>query len=236
MDIKSMHQEELYGKTDENIVPKHKVYCILIIDGWVYFPIAAQMSPYIRRNGQRVESYLAEMPNFFGGNKNVQGGVWEDDCTALIREIEEESQGNIQVQISEEILEELFSEVDQNGNTFRFCLARVDKRRIRNFNWQGQTAFRLCSYEKGGQDARQHPERYEDGFLVRMEEKYFWNFVHEIFDMQDIGDGKERRRQVAALLLRQGINGGALGVDNWYRSHTANAFLNYLLKNYPAFT
>lgn len=234
MDIKSMHQEELYGRTDENMVPKHKVYCILIIDGWVYFPIAAQMSPYIRRNGQRVESYLAEMPNFFGGNKNVQGGVWEDDCTALIREIQEESQGNIQVQISEEVLEELFSEVEQNGNTFRFCLARVDKCHIRNFNWQGQTAFRLRSYEEEGQNARQHPERYEDSFLVRMEEKYFWNFVHEIFDMQDMNDKGVRRWHIAELLQKQGINGEASGADNWYCSHTANAFFKYILK-YRAF-
>lgn len=233
MDIKSMHQEELYGKTDESRVPKHKVYCILIIDGWVYFPIAAQMSPYIRRNGQRVESYLAEMPNFFGGNKDVRGDVMEDDCMALAREIEEESQGNIQVQISEDMLEELLSEADQNGNTFRFCLARVDKSHIRKFNWRGQTAFRLRSYEEARQDAGQHPERYEDSFLVRMEERYFRNFVHEIFDMQDIEGA--RRWHVADLLRKQGIDGEALGADNWYRSHTANAFLKYLLQ-YPTFT
>ena len=48
-------------------------------------------------------------------------GRVEDDCTALAREIEEESQGNIQVEIPEEALEEIFSwNNKENGDTYRF--------------------------------------------------------------------------------------------------------------------
>lgn len=68
-----------------------KVYCIVKKQGDIYFPIKAKEGPYTDEEGKLKVSYLAGMPNFFGGT--VKAG--ENRFSALIRELAEESQDNI---------------------------------------------------------------------------------------------------------------------------------------------
>lgn len=207
--------------------PKHKVYCVLAKEGFVYFPIAAVRAPYMIK-GSRPESYLAGMPNFFGGNKNVdERGREEDDCTALAREIAEESQGNIQVEIPGEALVELLRRDQEDGNTYRFYLVRTENCIIKNFALGEATVFPLNSYEAYQEDARRHPECYEDSFLVGMEEANFRHFVQSLLALQNTADPEARKVQVESLLQnRCHIPGGTTitSVNNWYNSHTAEAF------------
>lgn len=218
--------------------PKHKVYCVLAKEGFVYFPIAAVRAPYMIK-GSRPESYLAGMPNFFGGNKNVdERGREEYDWTALAREIAEESQGNIQVEIPGEALVELLRRDQEDGNTYRFYLVRTENCHVHKFNWQGDTAFVLRTYEE---DLENKPEdyirrnqcRYEDSFLVRMEEAHFRHFVQSLLALQNTADPEARKGQVEGMLQDEcQIFGGTTiaGVNNWYGSHTAEAFSSYLEK------
>lgn len=207
--------------------PKQKVYCILTYDRWVYFPIAAQLSPYII-DGKRVESYLAGMPNFFGGNKNQNGeGMWEDNCTALAREIREESQDNIQVEIFEEALKPLVSSKDEKGNTYCFYLVRMENDPVPGIDFQGDAVFPLIPYENV-QESITDVQRccYEDSHLVRMDVGNFQNFVRSLLDME-AANTEERRENIRTLLNNLGISweeGRGVGVDRWYESHTAVAF------------
>ena len=237
MDIERIDERALYKRPARRRGPKHKVYCILMHGGYVYFPIAASKAPYII-DGARPESYLAGMPNFFGGNKDVgKDGRVEDDCTALAREIEEESQGNIQVEIPEEALEEIFSwNNKENGDTYRFYLVRMENCHVSGLNWQGDTnVFQLRTYQEDLESAsedviRENQCRYEDSHLVRMEEGRFRAFVEGLLDIQHIGDKEERKAQAARLLIEQDIawNATVKSVNNWYGSHTATAFRKYV--------
>ena len=183
--------------------------------------------------GSRPESYLAGMPNFFGGNKNVdERGREEDDCTALAREIAEESQGNIQVEIPGEALVELLRRDQEDGTTSRYYRVRPENCHVHKFNWQGDTVFALRTYEE---DLENKPEdyirrnqcRYEDSFLVRMEEAHFRHFVQSLLASRNTADSEARKGQVESLLQnRCHIPGETTtkGVNNWYDSHTAEAF------------
>ncbi len=232
MDIERMDKRELYKRPVRRRRPKHKVYCILTYGGCVYFPIAAAKAPYII-DGARPESYLAGMPNFFGGNKDVgKDGRMEDDCTALAREIEEESQGNIQVEIPEAALEEIFRSDEENGDTYRFYLVRLENCNDLRLNWQGDTVFPLRTYEEDLENApedvrRKRQCRYEDSHLVRMVEGHFRTFVEGLSHLRDIEDEEVRKAQTARQLIEQDItwNATVTSVNNWYGSHTAVAFL-----------
>lgn len=232
MDIERMDKRELYKRPVRRRVPKHKVYCILMHGGYVYFPIAAAKAPYII-DGTRPESYLAGMPNFFGGNKDVgKDGRVEDDCTALAREIEEESQGNIQVEIPEAALEEIFRSDEGNGDTYRFYLVKMENCRVRDFRLKGALVFPLRTYEEDLENApedvrRKQQCRYEDSHLVGMEEGHFRAFVEGLSRVRGIEEEEERKAQTARLLIEQDItwNATVTSVNNWYGSHTAMAFL-----------
>lgn len=70
-----------------------RVYCIVKKDGDYYIPVKAKLNPYNRRR-----AYLACLPNFFGGKMEDGENDEQNDEQALIREVREESQENINIE------------------------------------------------------------------------------------------------------------------------------------------
>ncbi len=235
MDSRSINKRGFYGnkKVDEKQrKPKQKAYCLFEKEECIYFPVAAQLAPYVKKNGTRAETYLAGMPNFFGGNIMENETV---EC-ALAREMEEESQGNIRVEILRESLRKpVFAEpagdAKKDQDSYKFYLLGDREYSIKNFRWEGECTFKLCPWEKGGEDAEQHPECYEDSFLVRMEKRDFIRFISRLLDLKKVSD-KNRRAEVDRLMGEFGIAGLSTpaSISNWYNSHTFTAFAACLNK------
>lgn len=229
MDSRSINKRGFYGnkKVDEKQrKPKQKAYCLFEKEEYIYFPVAAQLAPYEGENKKRAETYLAGMPNFFGGNIMENETV---EC-ALAREMEEESQGNIQVEILRERLgKPVFAEpaggARKDQDSYKFYLLGDGGYSIKKFRWEGECTFKLCPWEKGGKDAGQYPERYEDSFLVRMTKEKFCEFIRGLLDLKKVSD-KNRRAEVDRLMGEFGIAGLSTpaSISNWYNSHTFAAF------------
>lgn len=237
MDSRSMNKRGFYGnkKVDEKQrKPKQKAYCLFEKEGYIYFPVAAQLAPYEGENKKRAETYLAGMPNFFGGNINIKKK--ETVECALAREMEEESQGNIQVEILRERLgKPVFAEpaggARKDQDSYKFYLLGDGGYSIKKFRWEGECTFKLCPWEKGGKDAGQHPEHYEDSFLVRLEKGDFIRFISGLLDLKEASD-EDRRAGVDRLMGEFGIAGLSTpaSISNWYNSHTFAAFAACLNK------
>lgn len=235
MDSRSINKRGFYGnkKVDEKQrKPKQKAYCLFEKEEYIYFPVAAQLAPYEGENKKRAETYLAGMPNFFGGN------IMENETVefALAREMEEESQGNIQVEILRERLgKPVFAEpaggARKDQDSYKFYLLGDGGYSIKKFRWEGECTFKLCPWEKGGKDAGQYPERYEDSFLVRMTKEKFCEFIRGLLDLKKVSD-KNRRAEVDRLMGEFGIAGLSTpaSISNWYNSHTFTAFAACLNK------
>ncbi len=177
MDSKGMH-----GRRRARM-PKRKVYCILKDEDYIYFPIAAQYSPYFLHDGKKVESYLAGMPNFFGGNREGTESIE----AALAREIEEESQGKIVLEIPA-ALEPLVFE-DPTGtaiteqDTYKFYVLNLKKCTIGNFDWKGGDVITLNKFKKMGGLSKDYCAQYEDSFLVRMDKGSFCGFISRLNEL-----------------------------------------------------
>lgn len=78
----------------------NRSYCIIERGDNYYIPVKAKYNPYLLDRRIEKVSYLACLPNFFGGKEESDdGGLW----VGLAREVEEESQG--QIIIAPEVLE-----------------------------------------------------------------------------------------------------------------------------------
>lgn len=237
MDSRSINKRGFYGnkKVDEKQrKPKQKAYCLFEKEGYIYFPVAAQLAPYVKEDGTRAETYLAGMPNFFGGNINIKKK--ETVECALAREMEEESQGKIRVEITigrlgEPVFAEPAGDARKDQDSYKFYLLGDGEYSIKNFRWEGECTFKLCPWEKGGKDAGQHPERYEDSFLVRLEKGDFIRFISGLLDLKEASD-EDRRAGVDRLMGEFGIAGLSTpaSISNWYNSHTFTAFAACLNK------
>ena len=78
-----------------------KNYCIIQRNGYYYIPVKAKFDPY----GKGKLSYLACLPNFFGGTMENM----ESPEAGLIREVAEESQEKIELSDCQFYLKDLFS-------------------------------------------------------------------------------------------------------------------------------
>lgn len=237
---RDMSKKEFKGeqKATRGRGPKHKVYCIFEKEGYIYFPVAAKWSPYsliapMRRSNPlpKKESYLAGMPGFFGGN--IEGRESAEET--LAREIREESQGRIDVEIPAGTLgEPVFisrpQKTDMDQNTYDFYILRSEKCSINNFQWGEEDVFRLRSFEEGERHAKDHPECYEDSFLVRMENTRFRTVISSLYDLKDVSDEGVRQVRVGEILEGAGIEfiASLESVRNWYGSHTSIAFMESL--------
>lgn len=237
MDIKGLYQGSTGAK-------KQKVYGILSHMGYIYFPIAAQRNPY----PPYLEAFAAGMPNFFGGNKDRKtDGKEESDCEALIREIEEESQGNINVKFGDTAMKELYRSVDRYRNPYHFYLVNTGKCEIVSFNPGAEVLFTLCSYEKmQSVKCPRDGKYYEASHLVRMKEEAFRELVKRLWDneplvksLQGINGEDDTKKSKEQIALEQRLLGQittlfkernmpcnftVTSVLQWYDSHTAQAF------------
>lgn len=96
-----------------------KVYCIIKDEKYLYIPIKAKLDPHkpTQDPHEPTLAYLAEYPNFFGGNPKDD----ETDTQALIREVEEESQRNITFdKITESTMTKLYK--NEKNSTFFILL------------------------------------------------------------------------------------------------------------------
>lgn len=91
---------------------RQKSYCIINKGGYAYFPIKAKSGPYYDRNGRLATGYLAGMPNFFGGTVEENQSIY----STLIREVDEESQGYIEIRLNAADNKEV-----QNSKIMRAC-------------------------------------------------------------------------------------------------------------------
>lgn len=72
----------------------NRYYCIVKRGENYYIPVKARYNPYLLDKGKQKYSYLACLPNFFGGREeSADQNVWE----GLAREVSEESQERITV-------------------------------------------------------------------------------------------------------------------------------------------
>lgn len=201
-------------------MPKRKVYCILEKDGNIYFPIAAQYSPYFLHDGDKVESYLAGMPNFFGGN--MEGA--ESIEAALVREIKEESQGRIILNISEKLEAPIFADPTGTAlpgqDTYKFYVLNLGNCSIETFDWGDDNVIQLRPFQKEVDSSKKYCAQYEDSYLVRMDKERFCGFISRLKDL------KEAPEAVHGLLGELDINDIATkaSIGNWYGSHTFTAF------------
>lgn len=210
---------------------KQKVYCIFEKEGHIYFPIAAKWSPYYLKNNVEKESYLAGMPNFFGGNVEGRESVEQ----ALAREIREESQGKIHVEIPAGALGETIfmsrpKETDMDRNTYAFYILRRENCILRNFQWEGENVFGLCPFHKGGESAKEHPESFEDSCLVKMDRGCLQAFMGRLRDL--VTNEEARKAEIGSILEGLGITDitSTVSISNWYSSHTFTAFMESLTR------
>lgn len=224
MDSKGIFKRRFDGKpgAKQSKYPKRKVYCIIEKDGYMYFPIAAQYSPYFLHDGTEMESYLAGMPNFFGGNMEGRELIEE----TLMREIREESQGKIDLEILAGVLgTPVFSdpkEVECPGqDTYKFYVLKVENCDIKNFEWGSGDVILLCPFKKIEGRSKNYCAKYEDSFLVRMAKGRFYDFINRLVALKGAPEGEVRR-----LLSELGIENvaTATSIANWYGSHTSTAF------------
>lgn len=64
-------------------------------------------------------------------------------------------------------------------------------------------------------------------YIVRMEEAHFHDFVQSLLALQNTEDQEVRKEQVESMLQNEYHIPGRItitGVNNWYGSHTAEAF------------
>ncbi len=106
---------------------RERVYGIVLKGSNLYIPIKAKKSPYESKDktGKPVfpTSYLACLPNFFGGV--VDAKKKETELAALIREVKEESQDIIQLTKTDiENLEPLYED-NIGGYHYHFSLIQV---------------------------------------------------------------------------------------------------------------
>lgn len=212
---------------------KHKVYCILKDNEYVYFPVAAHYSPYSLHFGKREESYLAGMPNFFGGNmEDTDGG---NIVAALSREIEEESQGRIKLEISVEALgETIFKEPEgpaQSGqDTYEFYILNLENRAAKKFIWESENIVSLHEFVAEDKNPKAYCAQYEDSFLVRMP-------INQLRNLQRAPEeqSEEELKQAfkgAVHELLGSVRGGDIAtpasISRWEQSHTSKAFAKAL--------
>lgn len=210
--------------------PKRKVYCIIEKERYIYFPIAAQYSPYFLHDGTEMESYLAGMPNFFGGNMEGRESIEE----ALMREIREESQGKIDLRIPVGALgAPVFADQKEvecpEQNTYKFYVLKAENCAIENFEWGSRDAIPLCPFKRIEGRFKNYCAQYEDSFLVRMAKRHFCDFINRLVALK--GEPEEK---VHGLLGELGINDitTITSIANWYGSHTFTAFENSIRCSY----
>ena len=211
MDSKDMLEGEWSG------MAKRKVYCILEKDGYIYFPIAAQDSPYFLHDGDKRESYLAGMPNFFGGNMEGEESIEK----ALAREIKEESQGRIVLEIPAGALgTPVFAEALPEQNTYEFYVLKPENCNINKLVWEGGNVIRLRQFQKEEGNSKDYCAQYEDSLLVRMDKGNLRVFISRL------GELASAQEIVPELLGELGIGDCATkeSIERWYKSHTFTAF------------
>ena len=221
MDSRDMFRRRFNGKPGAK-PPKRKVYCILEDEEYIYFPVAAQNSPYFLHDGKEVESYLAGMPNFFGGNMEGEESIEK----ALAREIKEESQGKIDLEIPAGTLgDPIFADPPGTArpgqDTYKFYVLNLRNCSSETFNWGDDNVIQLCQFEKIEGRSKDDCARYEDSFLVRMDKESFCGFISRL--------GNVLLDAVHELLGELGIDGDATtaSIRNWYGSHTFTAFAGF---------
>lgn len=209
---------------------KHKVYCIIEDNNYIYFPVSPQKSAYLDRDKKRKDSFLAGMPSFFGGNMEKDETVEE----ALVREIREESQGRIILEIPKgalgaPVFEDPVGTARTNQDTYEFYVLRVKGNDIERI-WGSQNILRLQTFEENEADAREHPECYEDAFLVRVNKKSFCGFIIEFMELRSAFG--TRADELFGKIGMADINTRTLtSVANWYNSHTSRALVE-CVKNF----
>lgn len=227
MDSRGMNKERTDGKRrmrGEPRMPKHKVYCIIEDDNYIYFPVAVQLAPYEDKFKNRREAFLAGMLNFFGGSMDEDETIEE----ALAREIREESQGRIILEIPKEALgapvfKDPVGTARTDQDTYEFYVLRVEGNDIERI-WGGQNILRLQTFEENEADAREHPECYEAAFLVRVNKKSFCDFIIEFMELRS--EFTTRADELFGKIGMADINTRTLtSVANWYNSHTSRAFV-----------
>ncbi len=212
-----MDSSGMYGRRRARM-PKRKVYCILKDEEYIYFPIAAQYSPYFLHDGKNVESYLAGMPNFFGGNREGTESIE----AALAREIEEESQGKIVLEIPAALEPLVFEDPAGTAipeqDTYKFYVLNLGNCTIETFAWGDDNVITLNPFKKMGGRSKDYCAQYEDSYLVRMDKGSFCGFIGEL---------KNAPEAVHRLLRALGIKDSATtaSIGNWYASHTFEAFV-----------
>lgn len=229
MDSKGIFKRRFDGKpgAKQSKSPKRKVYCIIEKDGYIYFPIAAQYSPYFLHDGTEKESYLAGMPNFFGGNMEGR----ETIEAALMREIQEESQGKIDLGIPAGALGvPVFAdpkEVERpEQDTYKFYVLKVENCAIKNFEWGSRDVIPLCPFKRIEGRFKNYCAQYEDRFLVRMAKGHFCDFINRLVALK--GAPEEEVHGLLRELVIEDV-ATATSIDNWYGSHTSTAFANSII-------
>ncbi len=226
MDSKGIFKRRFNGKpgAKQSRYPKRKVYCIIERDEYIYFPISAQYSPYFLHDDQYMESYLAGMPNFFGGNMEGRETIEE----ALMREIREESQGKIDLEIPAGALgAPVFADPAgtdySEQNTYKFYVLKVENCIIRNFEWGGSDVIPLHPFKGREDELKKYCAQYEDSFLIRMDKGRFCDFINRLKALKGASE-----EEVHRLLGEFGIEAiaTATSIVNWYDSHTSTAFAN----------
>lgn len=218
MDSRGMNRRRFHEKPGAK-PPKIKVYCILEKDGYIYFPVAAQYSPYSLYDGDKAESYLAGMPNFFGGNMEERESIEE----ALAREIKEESQERIILNIPNKLETPIFAAL-LGQDTYKFYVLKPENCNIEKFVWGDDNVIQLCPFEKIEGRSKDYCAQYEDSFLVRMDKERFCGFIRQLKEVDIEREGETET--VRGLLGELGIGDCATkeSIKRWYDSHTFTAF------------
>lgn len=130
-----------------------KVYCILSDGTNIYVPVKAELSPYPdwRTRRRNRPAYLGLLPNFFGGG--VEGVDHGDCAAALIREIWQESQKKINLEVIDISQNNKLLYADIDGDDYHFWLVDIGVEKVPEFD-EGSSKLMLSD----------DPDLFEDKF------------------------------------------------------------------------
>lgn len=137
---------------------RQKSYCIINKGGYAYFPIKAKSGPYYDRDGRLATGYLAGMPNFFGGTVEENQSIY----STLIREVDEESQGNIEIRLNADDNKEV-----QNNKIMRAC------EKLFSFSYRG-TYYCFYSFNADGYQPSVTIADFRNSNILELSTKARW--------------------------------------------------------------